>query len=165
MNTQKHTIYILGNNPLKLGVLRKFLLSRFRNKVTVLLYFSSKNFLRMIHSGVDLVILDNMNEKGREPELLKNIKTRSPETEVIIHTSNDDVAVAIEAMRSGASDYIVENNRSWLRIGILADRIIAQPIKALYAEWGVMKFCGIFLITFFIMGIVVALAMKMAYFL
>ncbi len=101
-----------------------------------------------MHSGVDLVVLDSLNEKGRNPEqvfeVLKRIKASFPETEVIVHTTNDDLAIAVGALRSGATDYIIKHNNSWLRIGMLADKIVAQPIRALFTEWGVKKFIGIF---------------------
>jgi DNA-binding NtrC family response regulator len=156
MKVQKHNINILGNDTVKLSSLRKFLLNNYSKKVNVSLYFSIKSFFRVMHNGVDLVILDGLNEKGWSPEkqseLLKSIKVRFPETEVIIHTSNDDVSVAVESMRSGAKDYIIKDNRSWLRIGLLIDRIVAQPTKALVAEWGVMKFTGWLLLIFLIVS-------------
>ena len=168
MKTQKYNIYILGNNPSKLADFRNFLMTRFKNKVNVYLYFNNKDFQRRMHSGVDLVILDSLNEEETSPQEasmeLKIIKSRFPKTEVIVHTSNDDVAVAVEAMHSGAKDYIVKHDRSWQKIGILADNIIIQPIRALFAEWGVVKFCAIFFVTFCIIGVVTALTLEMAHF-
>jgi DNA-binding NtrC family response regulator len=166
MKSQKHNIYLLGNNPMKLSALRNFLLHRFNNKINVFLYFSSKSFLRVMHNHVELVILDHLNEKENNPEqgpqILKSIKERFPETKVLIHTSNNDAAIEIESLHAGANNFIVKHNRSWLRIGILTDRVIAQPIKILFAEWGVKKFIGMFILTYLIMTVVIVVALKFA---
>lgn len=168
MKTQKHSIYIIGNNPSKVGALRQFLVNMFKNKANIYLYFSSKSFLRVLHGHVDLVILDHLSEKGSNPEqgpeILKSIKARYPKTEIIIHTSNDDTALAVESIRSGANEYIVEHNRSWLKIGILTDKVIAQPLKRLYAEWGVMKFTGMLIIVCFVMAVLVGIALKITHY-
>ena len=165
METQKHNIYIVDDNKLMAGMLRKFLLSRFENKVNVSLYFSGESALKRMHQGVNLVILDYyLNEKGKNAkqgvEVLQTMKAGFPETEVVMYTSNEDVVTAIEAMRSGASDYIVKNKSSWYKISSLVDRIIAQPIRALLSEFGVLKFLSIFLLTFFTMAVVVIWALN-----
>jgi DNA-binding NtrC family response regulator len=164
MKTQKYNIFILGDKPSKLGSIRRFLLNRFKNKVNIFLYFNTKTFFRMMHSRIDLIILDDLNNKRRKPEqlseVLKSIRSRFPETQVIINTSNSDVADAVEAISSGESNYRVKPNRSWFKIGILVDRIVTQPIRVLVSEWGVKKVISLFILIFFIMFAVVYLVLN-----
>ncbi|HEV7231215.1 MAG TPA: response regulator [Bacteroidia bacterium] len=168
METQKLNVYIVDDNKMMAGSLRKYLKNRFGEKVDVSLYFSGDSCLRMMHGHIHLVILDYyLNERGKAGkngvEILKRIKDRFPETEVIMHTSNEDVAVAIEAMKMGAKDYVVKNEHSWNKLLQLVERTITQPIRALVAEFGVPKFMGIFLFTFFVMGAVVFWALKLTH--
>ena len=163
-NNRKHTIYIVDNNKLKAGLLRKYLLNKFENKVNIYIYFSGRSCLRMMNGSVDLVIYDSQNKKGwnakQGVDILKTIKERFPKTTVVMHTSNDDVTVAIEAMRLGATDYVVKNSWSLMRIVELVENTITQPIRKLVAEFGVPKFVLIFFATFVIMAGVVFWALN-----
>ena len=131
-------MYNIDNNKLKAGLLRKYLLSRFGNKVNVYIYFNGRSCLRMMNGSVDLVIYDSQNERGWNAkqgiDILKIIKTRFPKTTVVMHTSNDDVATAIEAMRLGATDYVVKDKWSLMKIVELVEKTITQPIKKLVAD-------------------------------
>jgi DNA-binding NarL/FixJ family response regulator len=165
METQKLNVYIVDDNKMMAGSLRKYLKNRFDDKIEVSIYFSGDSCMRMMHTHVDLVILDfYLNEKGRSAkngvEILKQIKDHFPDTEVIMHTSNEDVVVAIEAMQSGARDYVIKGEHSWKKLLLLVEKTITQPIRALVAEFGVTKFVGIFLFTFCVMGAVVIWALN-----
>ncbi len=59
-------------------------------------------------TGVDLVVTD-LRMPGKDGlEVLKAVKTSSPETEVIVMTAFGTVENAVEAMRFGAHDYILK---------------------------------------------------------
>ena len=165
MENQKLNIYIVDDNKMMAGSLRKYLKGRFEDEANIFIYFSAESCLRMMHENVHLVILDYyLNEKGRSNtngvDVLQSIKARYPDTEVIMHTSNEDVATAIEAMHSGAKAYVIKNEHSWRRIMYLIERAITQPIRTLVAEFGVPKFMGIFLLTFCVMGALVVWALR-----
>jgi len=168
METQKLNVYIVDDNKMMAGSLRKYLKNRFGEKTDISLYFSGDSCLKMMHENVNLVILDYyLNEKGKAGkngvEILKTIKDRFPNTEVIMHTSNEDVAVAIEAMRVGASDYVIKGQNSWNKLQQLVERTVTQPIRSLVAEFGVTKFMGIFVLTFCVMGAVVIWALRLTH--
>ena len=57
---------------------------------------------------VDLVLLDIMMPGKPGPEVLKEIKSRYPDTAVIMVTAIADVQTAIGLMRMGAYDYIIK---------------------------------------------------------
>ena len=168
METQKLNIYIVDDNKMMAGSLSKYLKTRFGNSIGTSIYFSGESCLKMMHENIHMVILDYyLNEKGKTGkngvEVLKTIKDKFPNTEVIMHSSNEDVAVAIEAMKIGASDYIIKGTNSWKKLQLLVERTVTQPIRNLVAEFGVPKFMGIFLLTFFTMGAVVIWALRLTH--
>ncbi len=167
METYKHTLYIVDNNKHVAGTLRRFLLNHFKENLNIKLYFSDKSCLRMMHEDVELVILDqNLNEKGdpskQSVEFIKIIKERFPQTQVVIHTSSEEVAMAVESMRAGASEYIVKDNKSWFKLEHLVDRMVSQPLRLLVAEFGVAKFIAIFFGVFMLMGVGVVIALHLS---
>jgi|GEM_PF-1068317 len=159
-STQLHNIFVVNEDTKKAGMLRKFIKERFQNKVNVYMYFSSKSCLRMIHENVHLVIIDYFNDSKKGNLLLKDIKALYPNMDVLIHTSNENITTAVDAMKLGASQYIVKNKTSWVRINEMVDNIIAQPLRILLAELGVSKMLGMFLLTFGLMAIVVLCVLK-----
>lgn len=55
-----------------------------------------------------VVLLDMMLPDGNGQDILTWIKERSPDTRVIVITSNGSVKIAVEAMRLGAADFLVK---------------------------------------------------------
>lgn len=45
-------------------------------------------------------------------EVMEKIKTKNPETEVIMISSQEDINIAIQSMKKGAWDYIVKNQNA-----------------------------------------------------
>jgi len=45
-------------------------------------------------------------------EVMEKIKTKNPETEVIMISSHEDINIAIQSMKKGAWDYIVKNQNA-----------------------------------------------------
>jgi two-component system response regulator YesN len=168
MAIQRLNVFIVDDNRMEANGLRKYLKNRFGNKVRLSIYFDSESCLCMMHGQVNLVVLDyNLNEKGLDSktglDVLKTIKLRHPETEVVILTSNEDIGLAIDAITIGAKDFVVKGVGSWQRILAIVDQTVTQPIRFLVTEYGVTKFVGIFLFTFLTMGMVVVLALKLIF--
>jgi DNA-binding NtrC family response regulator len=72
-----------------------------------------------------LVLLDLIMPHLDGMELLKQIKSESPDTECIIVTAVDEVAMAVQAMRFGAYDYLVKPlnlERTTIAIGHALER-------------------------------------------
>ncbi len=163
--TQKLNVFILNDNLEVAGKLRRYLKKRFGNLLNISLFLNSRTCLSMMYGQVHMVVVDDyLYEKGSRGmsgiEVLKRIKDKSPATEVVILTSDENVALAVEAIKSGAKDYIINRVGAWQRVQNLIDRTISQPIKYLIAEFGVPKFMGIFLLTFTTMAVVVALTLR-----
>ncbi len=59
-------------------------------------------------NNYEIVVTDLRMDPPDGLELLKHIKTNSPQTEVIIMTAYATAATAVEAMKAGAYDYIIK---------------------------------------------------------
>jgi len=163
--TQKINIFILNDNLEVAGKLRRYLKKRFGNLLNISLFLNSRTCLNMMYGQVDMVVVDDyLYERGSQGmsgvEVLKKIKDKSPETEVVILTSDESVGLAVEAIKSGVKGYIINRRGAWQRVQALIDRHISQPIKYLISEFGVPKFMVIFLATFAIMGVIVTFTMR-----
>ncbi len=78
---------------------------------------NEKDFLKAMHDSPDVVTLDYSLSEMDGDQVLKKIKEISPETEVIIISGQEDIATAVNLLKTGAFDYIVKdedtNNRLW----------------------------------------------------
>lgn len=155
MNTQGLNLFIVDDNPLMVEGLRKYLDTKFGKELNISTFNSGKSALQNIDNNTGIVILDYYLNGENGNEVLKSIKEKNPKTEVIMLTSNDDIAVAIESFRKGAKDYVVKGEKAGRKLTKLIYDIISYPINVLMREFGVTKFVAIFLLTFVTMGIIV----------
>lgn len=155
MKTQGLNLFIVDDNSLVLSALRNYLDNRFGKDLNITTFLSGENALKKIDKDTDIVILDYhlKNENGNE--VLKSIKRINSKTEVIMLTSNEEVGVAIESFRIGASDYVIKGKSALKSISLLVNDIITYPIRIMVREFGISKFLAIFLLTFISVGIVV----------
>jgi len=70
----------------------------------------------------DLVLMDWMLPDGNSVDIIGNIKSKTPKTVVVVLSARDDSESEIEALRSGADDYI----RKPFEFDVLIARIEAR---------------------------------------
>ncbi len=155
METQKLNLFIVDDNRSLVVALKQFLQTKFGPNINISTFYDGESCLEKVNEGTHMVILDHFLNGKNGLEVLKLIKDINPKTEVIMLTSNDDIATAIESFRFGAKDYIVKGPSAWKRISHLVQHIITAPIRIIVREFGVSKFMAIFLLTFAVMGVVV----------
>lgn len=159
-------VFILNDDVSVAGKLRKYLKHRFGDLLNISLFFTSTSCLRMIDNTVDLVVVDDylqgISKTGRlGVEILKIIKQHHPETEVVILTSNEDVGLKVEAIKSGAREVIPNKRGAFYRVRLLIYKRISQPIRFLVAEYGVRTFVFIFFMVWLILGVVAWMALRL----
>jgi len=71
-------------------------------------FFSGKDLIKQLHTNPDVVTLDYRLPDSNGEKLLKEIKTVSPQTEVIIISEQNEIEVAINLLKEGAYDYMVK---------------------------------------------------------
>jgi len=165
MKNQSLNVFILNDDVMVAGKLRKYLKKRFGDKLNISLFFTSRSCLRMINGQVHLVVVDDYLQESSHTgiagiDMLQKIKEKDPQTEVVILSSDEDVALAVDAMKLGARDYIRNDRSAWQQILTIIDQTIQQPIRYLIAEFGVNVFMVVFFSTFAIMGVITYLALK-----
>jgi len=160
METEKLNLFIVDDNELMLATLLIFLDNKFGHSLNISTFTSGKSALKMVDKNTSIVILDYHLDGENGNVILKTIKKKNPKTEVILLSSNDNVVVAIEAFRKGAKDYIIKGDNSLRKISALVYSAITYPIRLLVNEFGVNKFCAIFLLTFALMGVIVAFTLR-----
>lgn len=160
MDNQGINLFIVDDNALMMIGLRNYLTNKFGANLNITTFTTGASALQKIDQTTNIVILDyNLNgEDGNA--VLKSIKKINPNTEVIMLSSNEDIAVAIESFRKGATDYVVKGEKAWEKLTNVILDIITYPVRILVKEFKVSKFVAIFLLTFITMGVVVAVTMK-----
>ncbi len=165
MKDRALNVFILNDDAPTAGKLRKYLKHRFGDRVRVSLFFSSRSCLNMLDNHVDLVVVDDylngdVNTGTPGVEVLKQIKAIHPSTEVVILSSHEDVGLKLDALKSGARDYILNKRGAWHSIRVIVDQTIKQPIRYLVAEFGVRVFVAIFIGWWLLLGLITWLALK-----
>jgi two-component system response regulator AtoC len=161
METQKLDLFIVDDNALLAKDLKLFLENKFGTDLNITSFRNGESCLKMVNAKTNIVILDYFLEGENGLEILKSIKAINPNTEVIMLSGNDDIAIAIKTFRAGAKDYVVKGTSDFKKLTKIITRILLAPINLIVREFGVSKIVAIFLLTFVIMGIVVAIAMNM----
>ncbi len=155
MKTQGLNLFIVDDNSLLLATLRQFLQNRFGDGMNISTFTDGESCLSKVDKDTQIVILDYHMPGENGVEILKSIKEINPQTEVIMLSGNEDMAVAIESFRAGANEFVVKSAGSWAKISRVVEYIINEPIRIMVREFGVSKFMAAFLTTFITMGLVV----------
>lgn len=160
MLTQGLNLFIVDDDKLLVADLKNYLKGRFGVSIKVSTFYDGESCLKKVDKDTHIVILDYFMDGKNGVDVLKSIKDINPETEVIMLSGNEDIAVAIESFRNGANDYVIKGMGAWKKISKLVGHIITAPIRLIVREFGVSKFVAIFLLTFITMGIVVFLVLR-----
>lgn len=160
MTTQGLNLFIVDDNLLSLTSLRDYLDTRFGKDLNISTFLSGAKALEKVDKSTSVVILDNDMKRENGNAVLQSIKKINPKTEVIMFSSNEEIGVAIDSLRKGASNYVVKDYKGRRKISHLVLDIITYPVRILAQEFRVAKFVAIFILTFVIMAVVVYLALK-----
>ena len=153
-------LFIVDDNKLVVSDLKNYLIQRFGLNLNISTFYDGESCLKNVDKDTNIVILDyDLNGKNGL-EVLKEIKTKNPKTEVIMFSSNEDIATAIQSFRGGAKDYVVKGQGSWKKITKLVYTIITEPIRIIVREFKVSKYMAVFLLTFVIMGLIVLFTLR-----
>ncbi len=74
----------------------------------------------------ELIISDMNMEQMNGLELIRNLRTQRADVPIIILTVNDEISTALEAMRSGATDYMLKDENIQDTILISVERVMEK---------------------------------------
>lgn len=160
MKSQTLNLFIVDDDKLTVANLRIYLEGRFGTNLNISTFDSGAGAIQCVNQDTDIVILDYALPGENGNAVLKLIKTINPKTEVIMLSSNDNMAVAIESFRNGAADYVIKGEKDWKKITSLVYKIITYPVRMMVQEFGINKYIAMFLVTFVIMGVGVSVALR-----
>lgn len=152
METQKLNLFIVDDDQLLITELKYYLLNRFGLSINISTFIDGESCLEKINKDTHVVILDHFLNGKNGLEVLKLIKGINPKTEVIMYSGSEDIGIAIETFRAGATDYVVKGQGALKKISKLLNYIITEPIRLIVKEFGVSKYLAIFLLTFILMA-------------
>ena len=116
------TLFVVEDDLLYLTLITKELEKMGFSKIIT--YNTGKEAIHNLEIKPDIALLDYFLEKDfTGMDVLKKIKKRFPETQVIFLTASDDVNIAVDTMRNGAYDYIVKGDTAFIRIRHLLKKI------------------------------------------
>jgi two-component system OmpR family response regulator len=122
-------IFLIDDDQLFLEALKFFLSDESPNfTATILTFNTGEACMEEMHQKPDLVILDyylNTTIKHAMDGIavLKKIKETSPETRVIMLSSQDSITIASEMLENGALDYVSKNESAFVRIKNIAGNL------------------------------------------
>lgn len=87
-------------------------------------YTSGEDCLDSLVQKPDIIFLDYNMDDLNGFEVLKKIKRYNPNIYVVIISGQEDINVAVEALKHGAFDYLVKNGSAFDRMTETIDRII-----------------------------------------
>ena len=139
MNDRLYKIFLVDDDIKTLMLIKSYLekkITQFPIDISIFAY--GENCLDRMGECPDIVVLDYFLDGIREDaqdglQILKQIKTISPDTDVIFMSGQSNVETAIETLRWGAYDYIAKNERALQRLEILVNKAILEQ-KRLEAE-------------------------------
>lgn len=116
------TIFVVEDDILYLNLILKELEKMGYENVKS--FNTGKEAIHNLTTKPDVALLDYFLEKDYTGmDILKKLKQRFPDTEVIFLTASDDVNIAVDTMRNGAYDYIVKGDTAFIRIRHLLKKI------------------------------------------
>lgn len=120
-------VFVVDDNPLQLEMIK----DHFKNKTHLDIHSLStgEECLNRLEENPEIIVLDyqldNVNRDAANGlEILKEIKNRKPETDVVMLSGQERIEVAVNSMREGAFDYVIKNESAFLRLEYVINRIL-----------------------------------------
>ena len=114
-------IFIVEDDPWY-GEILKYHLSK-NPEYEIARFSTAKSCIAQLHLQPQLITLDYSLPDGTGADVLKKIRAQLPHVPVIIISAQNDVGVAVELMRQGATDYLVKDDTTKDRLWHLAARL------------------------------------------
>lgn len=109
-NTKNPLIFVVEDNHIYNKLVVSYLKT---NKYTnVESYLTGEDALKNMHKNPDVVIQDYLLEGMTGIEVLIKAKKIAPHVEFIFLSGNDNIDIAINSMKYGASNYIVKDQQA-----------------------------------------------------
>ncbi len=155
-NTRNPLIFVVIESPIYNNLVAGYLRSRkFKNIKT---FSSGYDCLKNLHLNPDIVVISYSMDEITGLEVMQKAKLTNPEISFFFLSGQNNVEVAVNIVKMGATDYIVKNERA---LGKLVKSIdfLVNSTKAVKVKKGFkIGVIGFFIILFIIIMIILSLA-------
>jgi two-component system, OmpR family, response regulator len=112
-------IFLVDDEPIQNEMLKDYLSERFLYNIKV--YDNGEEALKHMDLNPEIIVLDfHLNSHKADAmngvQVLKQLKERHPQTQVIMLSGQDKIDVAIDSMKYGAYDYVVKGETAFSRM-------------------------------------------------
>lgn len=131
---RNYKIFLVDDDIKTLIMLKTHLEKRIGHDITVNVFAYGENCLDRLDEEPDIIVLDYFLNAIKEDavsgsDILKEIVAQRPQARVIMMSGQEDMETALEAIRNGAYDYIIKNEKSMQRLELLVNKIILEMGK------------------------------------
>ena len=130
MKTSKPlSIFIVDDDELFITSLKDQVKKMFKFEVNIKTFSTGEGCLNNFQNPPDIIILDyflnsNYPDAMNGLKVLKKIMEISPETKVIMLSAQDKMEVAVNLIKFGAYDYIIKDDRLFVRIKLVVGNAV-----------------------------------------
>jgi len=115
----KRYLFLVDDEPIQNEMLKDYLNERFLYEIKV--FDNGEEAMQNMHLNPEIVVLDyHLSSQHKDAkngvEILKAMKDKHPETQVIVLSGQDKIDVAVDTMKYGAYDYVVKGESAFSRI-------------------------------------------------
>lgn len=124
--TDARYLFLVDDEPIQNEMLKDFLKERFLYKIKV--FETGEDAIQHMHENPEIVVLDyhlSSNDRNAQNgvDVLKRIKEKNPDTQVVMLSGQDKIDVAVDSVKYGAFDYVVKGETAFSRIENIINNI------------------------------------------
>lgn len=117
---EKIKVFLVDDDNIFIKAL-KHQLSNGKTNIEIITFPTGEECVQNLHQSPEFIVLDyNLNSNYPDAmdgiQVLKKIKRKAPDTEVIMLSSQDNIEVAMDTLRNGAYDYIIKGESCFIKI-------------------------------------------------
>lgn len=122
-------IYIAEDNAMYAKTLQLFLKSRF-SEANVEVFPVGELLIDNLHKNPDVVIIDyflnsRYHDASNGLEMTKEIRAKNRQVQIILLTGQQDIQVAVQAMKEAGASYIIKDDRAFANVEEAINKAIA----------------------------------------
>ena len=155
-NTRNPLIFVVIQSPIYSNLVVGFLKSK--KFINIKAFSSAKECLEHLKLNPDIFVSSYEMKEMNGMELMKRVKADHPETDFFFLSGQNDVEVAVNIIKHGASDYIVKNDKALSKLAKSIEYTINATKSVKVKKGFKIGVVGFFIILFIIIMIILSLA-------
>ncbi len=162
----RHRIFLVDDDTKHLLLLKDYLERNSPYSLDINLFSSGENCLEKLNLNPEIIVLDYYLD-GIRPgasnglEILKAIRSRNPDTEVVMMSSQDQLQVGLHTLEYGAIDYVIKGETALLRAELVIRRILERRASERFRKAQTRQMTWLYVALVVLALIIVSLAIIM----